>query len=185
MVDLIHQFMDMSDNSKLFVISTILILAVAQSLVSLFRKLGFALLFFLFIHLSFFVFLLLTFKYSLNIHLFYVIPSIPLAMIFQIFRFSIKRTKNDPLWTLTIPTNEGKNLKLQNIKRGISTFGSAGVGKTESGFVPIIKHMAERNFAGINYDYKDGELTEITNFFYKDNEVVANYIVAPAKSERE
>lgn len=183
MVELVHQFMDMSRDNQLVIGSIILFLAIAQAIIFRFRRLEVMLAALIVIHVLLAIFLQITTSYSWMQHLFYAIPSIPLAMIFQVFDFSFKRKKKDPLWTLTIPTNQGRNLILHNIKRGISIFGAAGAGKTESGFVPIIKHMAERNFAGINYDYKDGELTEITDYFYRDNDVVANYVVAPARPE--
>ena len=57
---------------------------------------------------------------------------------------------------------------MQNIKRGIAIFGSAGSGKTESGFVPILKHAGERNIPCLCYDYKNGEITEIAHYLFSE-----------------
>lgn len=183
MLEVVNQFFQMGSDDRLIVVIIISILAITQGIIFMLRRVRIMILSLLLIHTIFLLFLLVTSKYNLYVHLLYVVPSIPLAMIIQGIPLPGKRKRKDPLWTLTIPTDYGKNLVLENIKRGIAIFGAAGAGKTESGFVPIIKHMAEKNFAGINYDYKDGELTEICNYFYKDHKQVKNYIVAPARPE--
>jgi hypothetical protein len=75
---------------------------------------------------------------------------------------------------------------MQNIKRGIAIFGSAGSGKTESGFVPILKHAGERNIPCLCYDYKNGEITEIAHFFFQNSTIKQATIIphSPMYSDR-
>ena len=63
-----------------------------------------------------------------------------------------KTGKIDPIWSVKFPIRNSSPLIMQNIKRGIAIFGSAGSGKTESGFVPILKHAVERNIPCLCYD---------------------------------
>lgn len=183
MKDLIFKFFDLSFDGKVLVGVVILVLALFQSLIL--RKLSTYKLVasFIVFHYLFAVGLKYTIGYNYMVHIFYAVPSLCLAFFFQIFDFKGGTPKSDPIWNLIIPTKNGKDLSFSNIKKGIAIFGAAGSGKTESAFVPIIAHMAKYNFSGINYDYKDCELTEITNFFYRNNKVVKNYIVAPARPE--
>lgn len=80
-------------------------------------------------------------------------------------------------WTVIFPTTAG-NLIIKNIKRGLVIFGSAGSGKTESCFVPIIKHCADNDIPSLIYDYKNGELTEIASYFY-DKTNIKKAIIIP------
>lgn len=121
--------------------------------------------------------------YSISIHLLVAIPSFVLS--FAIFLISnakkgnlslSKKKKN--IWSITFPLRNGKNIVMENIKRGVAIFGSAGSGKTVSCFVPIIKHAGENNIPLLNYDYKNGELTEIVNFYYKDSSI-DQYTIVP------
>jgi type IV secretory pathway TraG/TraD family ATPase VirD4 len=75
---------------------------------------------------------------------------------------------------------------MQNIKRGIAIFGSAGSGKTESGFVPILKHAGERNIPCLCYDYKNGEITEIAHYFFQNSTIKQATIIphSPMYSDR-
>lgn len=184
MKDLIFQFSDLTLNGKLFAGLVILILAIVQ--VIIIKKLsGVKLIIsFLILHYLLAVGFSYTIGYNYIVHLFYAIPSIFLALFLQIFDPNLIIGKqDDPIWKLIIPVKSGKDLVFPNMKKGIAIFGAAGSGKTESAFVPIIAHMSKYNFAGISYDYKDCELTEITNYFYRDNSAVKNYIVAPARPE--
>jgi type IV secretory pathway TraG/TraD family ATPase VirD4 len=72
----------------------------------------------------------------------------------------------DRNWSVRFPLRNGSILVVENIRRGMVIFGSAGSGKTESGFVPIIKHAAEHSMPCLCYDYKNGELTEIAQYFF-------------------
>lgn len=184
MKEIIFKFYDLPIEGKLFAGIAVFILAIIQ--VVILRKLSGWKLVVSFILFNYVFALLLKFTigYHYLVHIFYAVPSLFLALILQMFDSKSFNTANsDKTWELTIPLENGKKLVFENIKKGIAIFGAAGSGKTESAFVPIIAHMAEYNFAGINYDYKDCELTEITNFFYRDNKNVKNYIVAPARPE--
>jgi len=94
--------------------------------------------------------------------------------------------KIDPIWSVKFPIRNSSPLIMQNIKRGIAIFGSAGSGKTESGFVPILKHAGERNIPCLCYDYKNGEITEIAHYFFQDSKVKQATIIphSPNYSDR-
>jgi hypothetical protein len=94
--------------------------------------------------------------------------------------------KIDPIWSVKFPIRNSSPLIMQNIKRGIAIFGSAGSGKTESGFVPILKHAGERDIPCLCYDYKNGEITEIAHFFFQDSSVKQATIIphSPMYSDR-
>jgi len=97
-----------------------------------------------------------------------------------------KAVKMDPVWSVKFPIRNSAPLIMQNIKRGIAIFGSAGSGKTESGFVPILKHAGERNIPCLCYDYKNGEITEIAHFFFQNSNVKQATIIphSPMYSDR-
>jgi hypothetical protein len=97
-----------------------------------------------------------------------------------------KTGKVDPIWSVKFPIRNSSPLIMQNIKRGIAIFGSAGSGKTESGFVPILKHAGERNIPCLCYDYKNGEITEIAHFFFQNSTIKQATIIphSPMYSDR-
>ncbi len=182
MFELIRDFIDMPLSSKFAVLAIVFSLSLIQAIIFKAKK-YFAIVLFIILHFLVATFLFLSTGYHFEVHLFYAVPSLFISfMLLPLLDKKIIKKKNDPTWTLKIKTS-GKDLVFENIKKGIAIFGAAGAGKTESGFVPIIKHMSLHNFAGINYDYKDGELTEIVNFFYRNNNSVCNYTVAPARPE--
>lgn len=69
-------------------------------------------------------------------------------------------------WSVKYMAKSGGDLWL-DIKRGLIILGSAGSGKSMSGFWPIFKHCAENKVSVINYDYKDWELTEFLIYYFK------------------
>jgi len=150
-------------------------LLLSSRLNALLKIAGFSLIQFA-IYVSFYYLL----QYNHTIHLLVGVPSALLG--FLLFYFvspeTGKKGKKDPNWGVDIPLAKGGNLTLDNIRRGVIIFGSAGSGKTESCFVPIIKHAGERNFPALCYDYKSGELTEIANFFYQ-NSPIKKYTIVP------
>jgi hypothetical protein len=75
--------------------------------------------------------------------------------------------KKDELWDCEFGTSKGKRF-VKNVKRGVLIFGSAGSGKTESPIYVLLKHFAQKDFTGIIYDYKDGELSEIAKGLFGD-----------------
>ncbi len=91
---------------------------------------------------------------------------IPLSFGGLIYLFGYEKPPN-PIFDIAIRTDKGTKY-VSNFLRGISIFGSAGSGKTISLIFPIIKHFSEQNFAGIIYDFKDGELTELAIPLFKE-----------------
>lgn len=91
---------------------------------------------------------------------------IPLSFGGLIFLFGYEKPPN-PIFDIAIRTDKGTKY-VRNFLRGISIFGSAGSGKTISLIFPILKHFSEQNFAGIIYDFKDGELTELAMPLFKE-----------------
>lgn len=126
--------------------------------------------------LQFFVFLFfkLFYQYSLTVHTVVLVFSAFFSAILWALTsktlFSLEG-KIDPIWSVRFPIKNSKDLIILNIKRGMAIFGSSGSGKTESGFVPIIKHTGDRNIPCLCYDYKDGELTEIALYFYRNSNI--------------
>ena len=94
-----------------------------------------------------------------------VLPSIILSSLVYLFTY---QKKPDEIWDIPIETNKGKKY-IRRVQRGVSIFGSAGSGKTISIIYPILTHFSEKNFAGVIYDFKDGELTEFAIPLFRDN----------------
>ena len=91
---------------------------------------------------------------------------IPLSFGGLIYLFGYEKPPN-PIFDIAIRTDKGTKY-VRNFLRGISIFGSAGSGKTISLIFPILKHFSEQKFAGIIYDFKDGELTELAIPLFKE-----------------
>lgn len=133
-------------------------------------------------------FLLLVGCFLLALHVFqlpglvilfiYVLPSLLLAVIIYSFlpEKQLSQANNQDVFTVPFATSKGT--QYINIVRGLGIFGAAGSGKTASGFVPIIKHAAERNIGGIVYDYKNFELTGLVQQFYQSSTLPV-YTVCP------
>lgn len=97
------------------------------------------------------------FPYWRPILLWVFLPSMIISLLIYLFTF---QKKPNPIWDVEIPTSRGKKF-IRGIQRGVSVFGAAGSGKTISIILPILKHFANKDFAGVIYDFKDGELTEL------------------------
>lgn len=83
------------------------------------------------------------------------------------FVFSSSSPSTPPTpWSVKYMAKSGGDMWL-DVKRGLIILGSAGSGKSMSGFWPIFKHGAENKISIINYDYKDWELTEFLIYYYK------------------
>lgn len=138
------------------------------------------LLFFTILQFITYSFFSLSFGYNYTIHLLIAVPSIFLALFIWLFnsKGNFNTKKKDPNWAVDFPLQNGGKFTLANIRRGVVIFGSAGSGKTESCFVPIIQHAGERNFPALCYDYKSGELTEVVNYFYRHS-TITQYTVVP------
>lgn len=98
------------------------------------------------------------------------IPSLLISLL--VFVFTIEKKPN-PIWDVEIQTSKGKKF-IRGVQRGVSIFGAAGSGKTISLILPILKHFADKDFAGVIYDFKDGELTELAKpLFDKKLQIIA------------
>ena len=129
------------------------------------------------------------YSYSLPLHIGIIVLASSLSIIFLLVtntKLWSETGKTDPIWSVKFPIRNSSPLIMQNIKRGIAIFGSAGSGKTESGFVPILKHAGERNIPCLCYDYKNGEITEIAHYFFQDSNVKQATIIphSPMYSDR-
>lgn len=72
---------------------------------------------------------------------------------------------------------------IKNLRRGTLILGSAGSGKTESPIYSIMKRLADAEFSGVLYDFKDFELTEIAQPLFEERlKIVA--IHKPSLSSR-
>lgn len=67
-------------------------------------------------------------------------------------------TQKEDETTVAFSTNKGT--KYISLEKHVGVFGSTGAGKTESGFVPIIKHNFKWGLAQLIFDYKEWELME-------------------------
>ncbi|WP_183148012.1 type IV secretory system conjugative DNA transfer family protein [Chryseobacterium nematophagum] len=73
----------------------------------------------------------------------------------------------DPIWDIEFTTKQGKRL-VRGVARGVAIFGSAGSGKTILIYTVFLTHFARARFAGLIYDFKNGELTELALPLFKD-----------------
>lgn len=89
--------------------------------------------------------------------------------LYVFFPFNKKSEMGNP-YQVVFPAH-GKDLRLDNVRRGVSVIGSAGSGKTESVVYGFLKHFKEQNFCGIIHDYKDFELTEMAYPLFKESPV--------------
>lgn len=136
-----------------------------------------------------YLFFTLLFQYSAVLHLAIFVVSFVFSALFWLLlnpKLFGKVDKTDPYWTVIFPVVGAADLVIKNIKRGMVIFGSAGSGKTESGFVPILEHAGKRNMPSLIYDLKNGELTEIAHFFYQNSNIKQSTIIPhePMYSDR-
>lgn len=82
-----------------------------------------------------------------------------------VFDKSVQK-KEDPFF-VEILTDKKKKVYLENINTGVAIFGASGAGKSAGPIFWLLKHFAKYDFAGIIYDYKDYELTEIAYPLFK------------------
>jgi type IV secretory pathway TraG/TraD family ATPase VirD4 len=99
-----------------------------------------------------------------KIGLFLILPSLLIGALYSLLTYP---DKVDELWDCPIPTTKGIKY-IKNVRRGILIIASAGSGKTESPIYTLLKHFANKDFSGIIYDYKDGELSEIAKPLFGD-----------------
>lgn len=182
-MDILSSFFSLGLSQQLFIGLQIIILSILQGFALSWKKIWVKLYILVGSHVLLIVYLKYFAAISIDVYLFYFIFSLPLTLILWVL-FSKESEDNSKvdidlipgdIWKLVFPIQKSTKLVYQNIKRGIAVLGSAGSGKSESVYVPIIKHCAFHNFAGINLDYKDGELTEIVNYFYTKHRDVPSY----------
>ncbi|QFG54484.1 type IV secretion system DNA-binding domain-containing protein (plasmid) [Chryseobacterium sp.] len=107
------------------------------------------------------------------------LPSLILSLVLYAWTY---RKPADPVWDIEFVTSQGKKV-VRGIQRGVAIFGAAGSGKTVLIHSLFMRHFAKAGFAGIIYDYKDGELTELALPLFGDRlEVIALH--HPEKSIR-
>jgi hypothetical protein len=190
MESIINYFQQLTLVSKLILIVIVLVVSLLQFLVLTYKiKFYWRILLILLVQSLVYLFFTVFFTYILPLHLAIFILASLLSIIFLILTettFLSDAGKTDPIWSVRFPIRNSSPLIMQNIKRGIAIFGSAGSGKTESGFVPILKHAGERNIPCLCYDYKNGEITEIAHFFFQNSTIKQATIIphSPMYSDR-
>ena len=187
---IINYFDQLTLIAKLILVVVVLVVSLLQFLVLSYKiKYYWRILLILLVQSLVYLFFTLFFSYSLPLHVTIFIFAGLLSIIFLIITstsFLRKNGKIDPIWSVKFPIRNSSPLVMQNIKRGIAIFGSAGSGKTESGFVPILKHAGERNIPCLCYDYKNGEITEIAHYFFQNSTIKQATIIphSPMYSDR-
>lgn len=152
-------------------------------------KKAFKFLTFFAVQLSFFVIFSFAFTYNILLHFLFLSISLIIVFLFYLFnpnKESSKKKKLDPFYSIPFPLANGSDVYIENVRRGVIIFGSAGSGKTESTFVPMLKHSGKMGIPVLCYDYKNGELTEIANYFYTNSKIRVASIVPhdPQYSDR-
>ena len=187
---IINYFDQLTLIAKLILVVVVLVVSLLQFLILSYKiKYYWRILLILLVQGLVYLFFTLFFSYSLPLHVAIIIFAGLLSIIFLIITstsFFGKKGKIDPIWSVKFPIRNSSPLVMQNIKRGIAIFGSAGSGKTESGFVPILKHAGERNIPCLCYDYKNGEITEIAHYFFQNSTIKQATIIphSPMYSDR-
>ena len=187
---IINYFQQLTLIAKLILVVVVLVVSLLQFLALSFKiKYYDRILLILFIQGLVYLFFTLLYSYSLPLHIAIFVLASLLTIIFLFMtntKLTSKTGKIDPIWSVKFPIRNSSPLIMQNIKRGIAIFGSAGSGKTESGFVPILKHAGERNIPCLCYDYKNGEITEIAHFFFQNSTIKQATIIphSPMYSDR-
>jgi len=190
MEHIISYFNQLSLIAKLILGAAILFVSLLQfATLSYNLRYYYKILFILAIQAGIYLFFHFFYSYSLPLHAGIFVLAGLLSIIFLLITNSQLRSetdKIDPIWNVKFPIRNSSPLIMQNIKRGIAIFGSAGSGKTESGFVPILKHAGERNIPCLCYDYKNGEITEIAHYFFQNSNVKQATIIphSPMYSDR-
>ncbi len=190
MEHIISYFNQLSLIAKLILGAAILFVSLLQfATLSYNLKCYYKILFILTIQSGVYLFFHFFYSYSLPLHAGLFVLAGLLTIIFLLItgtRLRSEKDKIDPIWSVKFPIRNSSPLIMQNIKRGIAIFGSAGSGKTESGFVPILKHAGERNIPCLCYDYKNGEITEIAHYFFQNSTIKHATIIphSPMYSDR-
>ena len=95
------------------------------------------------------------------------LPSFVLSLVFlSIGGFNIFNLTKENIHTLVYHLDKGK--VAIDLRRHGGIFGGSGAGKTDSGYVPIIKHMFKYGLPASVYDYKEFELWEKILYFAEE-----------------
>ncbi|MFV0468641.1 MAG: type IV secretory system conjugative DNA transfer family protein [Dysgonomonas sp.] len=82
-----------------------------------------------------------------------------------------KNKKSESPFFVEVLTDKKKKIYLENINTGVAIFGASGAGKSAGPIYWLMKHFSIKHFAGILYDYKDYELTEIAYPLFKEQNI--------------
>lgn len=93
------------------------------------------------------------------------LPSLIVALTFYPFRGIKLFGEKENLHTLRYDTDKGPIYI--DLRRHGGIFGGSGAGKTDSGYIPIIKHIFKYGLPASVYDYKDFELWEKVLYFHE------------------
>ncbi|MFJ1366997.1 type IV secretory system conjugative DNA transfer family protein [Capnocytophaga canimorsus] len=121
--------------------------------------------------------------------IFYQLPAIFISTLLYLLykKLIVKYIPEKPLTTyqIRIPLKNGKNIIVDIIK-GVSIQGASGSGKTISTAGWILYWLGFRSMPLLVYDYKNFELTEIVNYFYREATLPIHYfsLGQPDKSIR-
>lgn len=175
-----NHFLEADNFTQLFIIVSVLVLGIISS-IAFKRTIYWHIILILLVTHGIFLWLLLWLspQYLLWVHLvYYIVPSLLLGLIIWLF---LRKEKPD-IFDLSIPTNRGEITV--NLRRSLGVFGSSGAGKTESVFSYIIKHMAQNNLCGLNYDYKHFELSELVYYYFGRYSKIPVYTFSPSDVDR-
>lgn len=102
--------------------------------------------------------------------LLFVLPSLLIGWVWYLFS-DYSTPDRESKTRVRYRTNKGT--KYFDISSHMAIFGSTGSGKTESGFVPILRHICKWKLPAFIFDYKEGELLEkflpFYNFYKKEH----------------
>lgn len=124
---------------------------------------------------TFILFLLQAFTFPIVFPIIGVTSVILLLLKFRRIGFLRKRrkrkipTKKRRTDSIYLESNQG-TIEIGNIYRGTMVQGGAGSGKSKSLFYPIIQQTIQNDFAGILYDFKSPELSELAYSYHTDNQ---------------
>lgn len=105
--------------------------------------------------------------------LFVCLPCLFILLIFSFLLTSEKKDKTS-LFRVTLTTDKKKKVILENINTGVFISAASGGGKTQSVIYHILKDIIRKEFCGLIYDLKDGELTEIAYPLIKQTNLPLN-----------
>lgn len=113
-----------------------------------------------------FLFLLVggAYFYQTDILNYLIYVCLPLLLYMFLLSFFFKGDKNQSIdnpFRIELTTDRKRKIYLENINTGVFISAASGGGKTQSVIYQILKGLIKKNFCGLIYDVKDGELTEV------------------------